>query len=178
MIATRTALCWRVLFREMSNLEGQERSKSDAAAVRGEPSERVARTGESTGGVEIGGDVEDMSRRRQMRLKAGLGKTLLALPSQPKGALPGSENLYYMGANMAKSPIAFSPVMVGHLLRMFASDPRQHDLALALREVGWVERTLFIINWLLEIIMPQRANDGLNMVEAHHALKNAPRIGR
>ena len=81
MIATRTALCWRVLFREMSNLEGQERSKSDAAAVRGEPSEKVARTGESTGGVEIGGDVEDMSRRRQMRLKAGLGKTLLPLPS-------------------------------------------------------------------------------------------------
>ncbi len=178
MIATRTAFCWRVLFREMPNLEGQERSKGDAAAARGEPSEKVARTGESTGSVENGGDVVDMGRRRQMRLKAGLGKTLLALPSQPKGVLPGSENLYYMGANMAKCPIAFGPVTVGHLLRMFASDPRQHDLVFALREVGWVERTLFIIDWLLEIDMPQRANNGLNMVEAHHAFKNAPRVGR
>jgi len=35
------------------------------------------------------------------------------------------------------------------LLRKFASCPRQHGLAVALREIGRVERTLFIINWLL-----------------------------
>jgi len=64
------------------------------------------------------------------------------------------------------------------LLRKFASDPRQHELALALREIGRIERTLFIIDWLLDADMQRRANVGLNKGEAHHALKNALRIGR
>lgn len=65
-----------------------------------------------------------------------------------------------------------------HLLRKFASYPRQHELALAFREVGRIERTLFIIDWLLDADMQRRANVGLNKGEAHHALKNALRIGR
>lgn len=64
------------------------------------------------------------------------------------------------------------------LLRKFASHPRQHDLAIALREVGRIERTLFIINWLLDSDMQRRAQVGLNKGESHHALKNALRIGR
>lgn len=64
------------------------------------------------------------------------------------------------------------------LLRKFAAYPRQHDLAIALREIGRVERTLFIIEWLLDADMQRRAQIGLNKGEAHHALKNALRIGR
>ena len=64
------------------------------------------------------------------------------------------------------------------LLRKFAAFPRQHELAVALREIGRVERTLFIIDWLLDAEMQRRANTGLNKGEAHHALKNALRIGR
>ncbi len=64
------------------------------------------------------------------------------------------------------------------LLKKFASYPRQHELALALREIGKVERTLFIIDWLLDADMQRRAQIGLNKGEAHHALKNALRIGR
>ena len=64
------------------------------------------------------------------------------------------------------------------LLRKFASHPRQHDLAIALREVGRIERTLFIIDWLLDTDMQRRAQIGLNKGESHHALKNALRIGR
>ena len=64
------------------------------------------------------------------------------------------------------------------LLKKFASYPRQHELALALREIGRVERTLFIIEWLLDVDMQRRAQIGLNKGEAHHALKNALRIGR
>lgn len=64
------------------------------------------------------------------------------------------------------------------LLRKFAAHPRQHDLAVALREIGRVERTLFIIDWLLDADMQRRAQIGLNKGEAHHALKNALRIGR
>ena len=56
--------------------------------------------------------------------------------------------------------------------------PRQHDLALALREIGRIERTLFIIDWLLDAELQRRAQIGLNKGEAHHALKNALRIGR
>ena len=56
--------------------------------------------------------------------------------------------------------------------------PRQHELALALREFGRIERTLFIIDWLLDADMQRRAQIGLNKGEAHHALKNALRIGR
>lgn len=59
-----------------------------------------------------------------------------------------------------------------------ASGCRSHELALALREIGRVERTLFIIEWLLDADMQRRAQIGLNKGEAHHALKNALRIGR
>ena len=64
------------------------------------------------------------------------------------------------------------------LMRKFAAYPRQHELAVALREIGQVERTLFIVDWLLAADMQSLANTGLNRGEAHHALKNAPRIGR
>ncbi|NJO36362.1 MAG: Tn3 family transposase [Rhizobiales bacterium] len=64
------------------------------------------------------------------------------------------------------------------LLRKFAAYPRQHELAVALREIGRIERTLFIIDWLLDADMQRRAQVGLNKGEAHHALKNALRIGR
>ena len=64
------------------------------------------------------------------------------------------------------------------LLRKLASYPRQHDLAVAFREIGRVERTLFMIEWLLDVDMQRRAGLGLNKGEAHHALKGALRIGR
>ena len=64
------------------------------------------------------------------------------------------------------------------LLRKFASYPRQHKLAFALREIGRIKRILFIIEWLLDADMQRRARIGLNKGEAHHALKNALRIGR
>jgi len=63
-------------------------------------------------------------------------------------------------------------------MRKLASYPRQHELAVTLREIGRVERTLFIIDWLLDADMQRRAQIGLNMGEAHHALKNALPISR
>ena len=64
------------------------------------------------------------------------------------------------------------------ILRKLASYPRQNDLAAALREIGRVERTLFMIDWILDADMQRRAQIGLNKGESHHALKNALRIGR
>ncbi len=48
----------------------------------------------------------------------------------------------------------------------------------AFREIGRVERTLFMIEWLLDVDMQRRAGLGPNKGEARHALKNALRIGR
>tara|TARA_R110000737_G_scaffold352098_2_gene396725 strand:+ start:1718 stop:2230 length:513 start_codon:yes stop_codon:yes gene_type:complete len=64
------------------------------------------------------------------------------------------------------------------LMQKFASYPRQHDLAVALREIGRIERALYIIDWLLDADMQRRAQIDLNKGEAHHALKNALRFGR
>ena len=47
-----------------------------------------------------------------------------------------------------------------------------------MREVGRIERTLFMIDWVLDVVLQRRAQIGLNKGEAHHALKNALRIGR
>ena len=74
--------------------------------------------------------------------------------------------------------LASGVLPLSQMLRKFAAYPRQHELAVALREIGRVERTLFIVDWLLDADMQCRANTGLNKGEAHHALKNALRIGR
>ncbi len=69
-------------------------------------------------------------------------------------------------------------VAPSQMLKQLSARPRQHDLAIALREIGRIERTLFMIEWALSIDMQRRANIGLNKGESHHALKNALRIGR
>ncbi len=54
----------------------------------------------------------------------------------------------------------------------FIMPMRSHNqTAVALREVGRVERTLFITEWILDTDMQRRAQIGLNKGEAHHALK-------
>jgi len=66
----------------------------------------------------------------------------------------------------------------GAPLKKPASFPRQHDLAIAFRETGRAERTLFMVEWLRDVDMQRRAGPGLNRGEAHHALKSALRTGR
>ena len=69
-------------------------------------------------------------------------------------------------------------VAPSQILRQLSARPRKHDLAIALGEIGRIERTLFIIEWALNIDMQRRATVGLNKGEAHHALKDALWIGR
>jgi TnpA family transposase len=82
-------------------------------------------------------------------------------------------DLFRCAATMRAGQVAPS-----RILRKLAAYPRQNDLAAALREVGRTERTLFIIEWILDAGMQRRTQVGLNKGEAHHALKNALRIGR
>ena len=59
------------------------------------------------------------------------------------------------------------------MLRKLASYPRQNGLALALREIGRIERTIFALDWLLDPKLRQRVNAGLNKGEAKNTLARA-----
>ncbi len=59
------------------------------------------------------------------------------------------------------------------MLKRLGAYPRQNGLALALREVGRVERTLFTLDWLQDVGLRRRAQIGLNKGEARHALARA-----
>lgn len=55
------------------------------------------------------------------------------------------------------------------ILRKLGSYPRQNGLALALIELGWIERTF----WLQNVELRRRANAGLNKGEAKNTLARA-----
>ncbi len=59
------------------------------------------------------------------------------------------------------------------MLRKLGSYPRQNGLALALRELGRIERTLFILEWLQSVELRQRVQAGLNKGESRNALARA-----
>jgi len=59
------------------------------------------------------------------------------------------------------------------MLRKLGSYPRQNGLAVALRELGRIERTLFILSWLQSVELRRRVQVGLNKGEARNALARA-----
>lgn len=69
-------------------------------------------------------------------------------------------------------------VIPSDILRQLASFPRQNELAIALREIGRIERTIFILTWISSPEMQRRAQMGLNKGEAHHSLKRALSFNR
>ncbi len=106
-----------------------------------------------------------------------------AAPNELRGLIGGKirEGVIvqnWPGVLRSVATMATGVMAPSQLLKKFAAYPRQHELAVALREIGRIERTLFIIEWLLDANMQRRAQVGLNKGEAHHALKNALRIGR
>ena len=58
-------------------------------------------------------------------------------------------------------------------LRKLGSYPRQNGLALALREFGRIECTLFILDWLQNVELQRRVNAGLNKGESRNSLARA-----
>ena len=59
------------------------------------------------------------------------------------------------------------------MLRKLGSYPRQNGLAVALRELGRIERSLFILDWLQSVDLRRRVQVGLNKGEARNALARA-----
>ena len=64
-------------------------------------------------------------------------------------------------------------VTASAMLRRLAAFPRQNGLAVALREVGRLERTLFALDWIRNLDLRRRAHAGLNKGEARNALARA-----
>ena len=64
------------------------------------------------------------------------------------------------------------------MLRKLGSYPRQNGLAVALREFGRIERTLFILDWLQNTELRRRVHAGLNKGEARNALARAVFVHR
>ena len=69
--------------------------------------------------------------------------------------------------------IKLGTVTASLIMRKLAAYPRQNSLALALRDIGRIERTLFTLEWLQDPALRRRVNDGLNKAEARNALARA-----
>lgn len=59
------------------------------------------------------------------------------------------------------------------LLKKLAGYPKQNQIARALREIGRIERTLFMAEWYSDPALRRRCQVGLNKGEAGHKLKRA-----
>ncbi len=64
------------------------------------------------------------------------------------------------------------------MLRKLGSYPRQNGLAVALRELGRIERTLFALDWMQNVELRRRVQVGLNKGEAKNALARAVFLNR
>jgi len=70
----------------------------------------------------------------------------------------------------AASSIRLGTVTASLLVRKLASYPRQNRLALAIRELGRIERTLFLLDWMQDPTLRIRVQAGLNKGEARNTL--------
>jgi TnpA family transposase len=78
------------------------------------------------------------------------------------------DEILRLAASIKEGTVTAS-LMMGKL----SSYPRQNGLAIALRELGRIERTLFILEWLQSLELRERVNAGLNKGESRNALARA-----
>jgi TnpA family transposase len=64
-------------------------------------------------------------------------------------------------------------VTASAMLKKLSAYPRQNGLAVALREIGRLERSAFMLNWLRDVDLRRRTQAGLNKGEARNALARA-----
>ena len=116
--------------------------------------------------------------------KSNLGETKLYLPNGDidyaalKALIGGKVNIKQIRTHWDESlrlvtSIKRGTVTASLMLRKLGSYPRQNGLAVALRELGRIERTLFILDWLQSVELRRRVHAGLNKGEARNALARA-----
>ena len=101
-----------------------------------------------------------------------------AVPEVLAGMVGGTVDTDHVRAHWDEALRLAVSVGSGHasasgMLRRLAAYPRQNGLAVALREIGRVERSLFTLDWLRSGELRRRANAGLNKGEARNALARA-----
>jgi TnpA family transposase len=64
-------------------------------------------------------------------------------------------------------------VVPSTILKKLSASPKESQLAKALRELGRIERSLFMIEWYSSPVLHRRCQAGLNKGEAAHKLKRA-----
>ena len=113
-----------------------------------------------------------------------LGETRL-YPPEPPTSYPALEAIMARKLNLSlirdhwdellrlAVSIKAGTVTASLILSKLSSYPRQNGLALALRELGRVQRTLFTLDWLQNPSLRQRVQAGLNKGEARNALARA-----
>ncbi|MEQ2017917.1 Tn3 family transposase [Photorhabdus bodei] len=113
-----------------------------------------------------------------------LGDTKLFIPKGDsaydalKPMIGGTLNIKHVRAHWDEilrlaTSIKQGTVTASLMLRKLGSYPRQNGLAVALRELGRIERTLFILDWLQSVELRRRVQAGLNKGEARNALARA-----
>jgi len=113
-----------------------------------------------------------------------LGDTKLFIPKSNntydalKPMMGGTLNINHIRAHWddilrLTTSIKQGTVTASLMLRKLGSYPRQNGLAVALRELGRIERTLFILDWLQSVELRRRVQVGLNKGEARNALARA-----
>lgn len=118
-----------------------------------------------------------------------LGDTKLYIPGAIaeypalKAMIGGTLNIKHLRAHWddilrLASSIKHGTVTASLMLRKLGSYPRQNGLAIALRELGRIERSLFILDWLQHVELRRRVQAGLNKGEARNALARAVFIHR
>ncbi|MFZ2219456.1 MAG: Tn3 family transposase, partial [Rhodoferax sp.] len=113
-----------------------------------------------------------------------LGDTKLYIPKGEttydalKPMIGGTLNIKHVRAHWDEilrlaTSIKQGTVTASLMLRKLGSYPRQNGLAVALRELGRIERTLFILDWLQSVELRRRVHAGLNKGESRNALARA-----
>jgi TnpA family transposase len=78
------------------------------------------------------------------------------------------DEILRLAASIRQGTVTASP-----MLRKLGSYPRQNGLAVALRELGRIERSLFTLDRLQDVELRRRVQAGLNKGEARNALARA-----
>ncbi len=104
-----------------------------------------------------------------------LGKLFNAAKNKHQQQFQASGKAINAKVRLATS-IKQGTVTASLMLRKLGSYPRQNGLAVALRELGRIERTLFILDWLQSVELRRRVHAGLNKGEKPTQRANPRRV--
>ena len=94
----------------------------------------------------------------------------LATATTSKGRCSGRSATTGPAASIRRSSLKAGIVAPSVMLRKLAAYRRQNQLDLALQELGRIERTLFMLDWLESPELRRRCHAGLNKSEQRHFL--------